>query len=55
MGGGVVEEQCVCLCVKPCIKAAPLIKTFIHLDLFCGPWEGFSCYFERGPKTAEVI
>lgn len=25
MGGGVVEEQCVCLYVKLCIKAAPLI------------------------------
>lgn len=55
VGGGVVEEQCVC--VKLCIKAAPapLIKIYVHLDLLCGTWESFSCYFEHGPKTAEII
>lgn len=54
VGGGVVEEQRVCLCVKLCIKAALLIKTYILLDLFHGAWEGFSCYFEHGPKTVDT-
>lgn len=31
VGGGVIEEQCMCLCVKLCIKKASLIKTYILL------------------------
>lgn len=49
------SRRAVCLCVKLCIKAAPLIKTYIFLDLFCGTWEGFFCYFECGPKTADIV